>query len=65
MSEPIRIVIAVLIVLVLVGLFITSYLLNKKTPKPEGCQEITSSCSSCEISACSVRHEDYEGEKHV
>ena len=40
MGDEIRIVIAVLIVLVCVGLFIGTYILNKRTPKPEGCENL-------------------------
>ncbi len=37
----------------LVGLFIFSYLLNKKVPRPEKCdQEKINECSQCAIRSC-------------
>lgn len=47
------ILIAGAILLVSIGLFIGSYLLNKKTPKPEGCQETSKECGACGIVSCS------------
>lgn len=41
-------------VLFLVGIFISTYLLNKKTPKPEGCEDLISSagCRGCKQFSC-------------
>lgn len=38
---------------VLVGTYITGYLLNKKTPKPEGCEDLTADCEGCQLFDCS------------
>ena len=62
MGDEIRIVIAVLIVLVCVGLFIGTYILNKRTPKPEGCENIGSECEGCQITSCS-HHQNKNEEK--
>lgn len=48
----------------LVGLFILSYLLNKRVPKPEGCdQEKNPGCAQCPISSCSLHHINDEEKK--
>ena len=44
MNDTLRVVIAIGIIVVCVILFIGTYILNKRTPKPEGCQEIGSEC---------------------
>jgi hypothetical protein len=37
------------------------YSLNKKTPVPEGCENIKPECSACGIANCSLRSE-FQGE---
>lgn len=41
-----------IILVVLIGIFIFSYLLNKRTPKPEGCQNLDE-CEGCQLVSCS------------
>ena len=53
MGDSLKVLIAVLLVLFLVGLFVFSYLLNKRTPKPEGCQNIGEECEGCQVLMCS------------
>lgn len=54
MNDPvIRIIVAVLLVAFLVALFIFTFLLNKKTPKPEGCENIGEECEGCQMTSCS------------
>ena len=53
MNDTTRIIIAVGIVVVCVVLFIGTYVLNKRTPKPEGCEEVGSECEGCQITSCS------------
>ncbi len=38
----------------LIGVFIITYILNKKTPKPEGCEDIikTAGCAGCKQFSC-------------
>lgn len=38
--------------LILIAIFIGTYLLNKHTPKPEGCEDM-SECVGCNNIACS------------
>ena len=44
---------AILWMALLIGVYIASYLLNKKTPKPEGCEDLLSGCSGCNDISCS------------
>lgn len=44
----------------LIGLYILFYLLNKKTPKPEGCEHLEENCEGCQITSCSNRKEKIE-----
>jgi hypothetical protein len=50
---------AIVIGLALVGIFITTYLLNKNTPVPEGC-EPNPGCEGCQITSCVVRKDNKE-----
>lgn len=45
-------VIALIVLAVFAGIFVLSYVLNKRTPKPEGCDEIDESCLSCSNTLC-------------
>ncbi|MFA7561590.1 MAG: hypothetical protein WCY80_05755 [Candidatus Izemoplasmatales bacterium] len=47
------IVIAVGIIVVLITVYMLTYLLNEKTEKPEGCEDI--SCSGCKVDNCATR----------
>ena len=53
MDETTRTILAIVFMMVLVSLFIGTYVLNKRTPKPEGCEEIGSECEGCQITSCS------------
>lgn len=53
MNETTRIILAVVIIVVSVAIFIATYILNKRTPKPEGCEDVTSECEGCQITSCS------------
>lgn len=43
---------ALLVLVGLIGIFIASYLLNKNTKKPEGCENLKAECGSCPIHTC-------------
>lgn len=49
--------IAVFIAVVLLGIFILSYKLNKSMPKPDNCEEIDESCINCSNPLCRNRVE--------
>lgn len=53
MNDTTRIIIAAGIIVVCVVMFIGTYILNKKTPKPEGCEDVGSECEGCQITSCS------------
>lgn len=53
-----RYFIAFLIFAALVGLYITTYVLNQRTKKPEGTEHLTSGCSGCQIVSCGHRVEE-------
>ena len=52
-SKVTSIIMAVVIMTFMIGVFIGSYLLNKKTPKPEGCENLDENCEGCQITSCS------------
>ena len=52
MNEQTRALLAIVIIVVLVVLFIGTYVLNKRTPKPEGCEDLEAECETCPITTC-------------
>ena len=65
MNDTLRIIIGVVILAVCVSLFIFTYIINKRTPKPDGCEEIGSECEGCQMTSCShyiKKDENKEGE---
>jgi hypothetical protein len=46
-------IIPIVIILVVVGLYVLSFVMNEKTEKPEGCEDI--SCSGCKVDNCATR----------
>jgi len=48
----------------LLFLYIGLYIWNKKTPKPEGCQNITIGCDGCQLYDCTHNHVHKEGESN-
>ena len=48
----------------LVAIYIVLYLMNKKTPKPEGCEGLGADCDGCKESACTndPAHNQVKGE---
>ena len=58
MGQTGYLVLAIAILLVLLIVFIVSFILNKKTPVPKGCENIQISdenCSACQNSECALR----------
>ena len=47
-----KIVLAILFFALLVTIYIVLYLMNKKTPLPEGCENLKADCEGCEDYAC-------------
>lgn len=55
---------AAIIIIVLVVIFVFSYLLNKKTPKPDGCEDVEGTCEGCQILSCSHNPKNNEGKEN-
>lgn len=47
-----KIVLAILFFALLVTIYIVLYLMNKKTPLPEGCENLKANCEGCKDYAC-------------
>lgn len=52
MSTALKILLTVALVVVCVFLFVGTYLLNKNTKKPEGCDTGLENCDGCEMCGC-------------
>ena len=56
------------VVLVCIALFIGSFLLNKKTKKPDGYENLDETCSGCQLTQCShhpnQKQEENKGDKN-
>ena len=49
---PEQIIATIVIVGVLIAMFIVCFLLNRKTPKPKGCENLEVECETCPITTC-------------
>jgi hypothetical protein len=58
-----QILLSIGIVVICVLLFVGTYLLNKRTKKPDGCEDIEENCAGCAISTCSHHPENKKEEK--
>lgn len=47
-----QMILAILFFGLLVGIYIFLFLLNRKTPKPEGCEDLRPDCSACKDWSC-------------
>lgn len=48
----VRLILAVAFFAALVGLYIVLFLMNRRTPKPEGCENLKPDCSACKDYSC-------------
>lgn len=55
--------VAVILFVLLAAFAGVGYVLNKKTPVPEGCENLKENCEGCHISSCI--HHPSKGEKNV
>lgn len=53
-----KIIYAIGIVIVLIGIYVLGLTLNKNTPVPEGCENLKPECDSCGIQTCIVRNQN-------
>ena len=64
MNPTLAIIIAIGVVVFSVFLFIFTFVLNKRTPKPEGCENLGSECEGCQMTSCSHYKEKKENEEN-
>lgn len=59
-----RYLLAILVFGALVAIYIVLYLMNKKTPKPKGCEDLKADCDGCKDFACTNNpaHNQVKGE---
>ena len=58
-----ELIIAIIVLALLIGVFFTTYILNKKTPIPEECKDLkieASKCAACKNEMCSLRKKEEE-----
>jgi len=58
MSSTVALVLSIIIIAFFVIIFIVSFVINRRTPKPKGCEDIMISeenCSGCQIESCSIK----------
>lgn len=53
---------SIVVVIVCVFLFVGTYILNKRTKKPDGCIDTSQYCEGCSLTECS-HHPDKNKEK--
>lgn len=53
----------IIILGIVIILFVTTYVLNKRIPKPDGC-EISDKCASCTMTNCYVKKNETIGENN-
>ena len=57
-----KFVYALIVFAVVSVLFIVTYVLNKRTPKPENCKELPDECKSCKVEFCAIKNQKVEKE---
>ena len=58
MSQTLALVLSIILITFFVILFIVSFVINRRTPKPKGCEDILISdenCSGCQIESCAIK----------
>lgn len=58
-----NVILGILIAGALLGLTVWLTVLNKKTPVPEGCENLSPDCTACGIKTCAIRNQKTEGEQ--
>lgn len=58
-------IVALILFVVLTGIFVLTYVLNKRVPRPEGCEEIDESCLNCSNTLCKHRPKKDEEENDL
>jgi hypothetical protein len=58
MTQTGYLIIAIIIIAVLAATFIISFVINRRTPVPEGCENLKiteEGCANCQIEECAVK----------
>lgn len=58
MSQTTALVLSIILIATFVVIFIVSFVINRRTPKPKGCEDILISeenCSGCQITSCAIK----------
>ncbi len=58
MSKELAITLTIVIIVVLLAIFVTSFVLYRRTPAPKGCENLEPSeevCGSCKKAGCPIR----------
>ncbi len=58
MNQTGYLIISIVIIAALVATFIISFVINRKTPVPEGCENLKiteEGCANCQIEECAVK----------
>ncbi|MBN2504622.1 MAG: hypothetical protein JXB20_04690 [Bacilli bacterium] len=52
-----EIVIGVVLIVLVIGIYVITYVINEKTDVPEGCEDLTdfSACHGCTNSSCGIK----------
>ncbi len=61
---PNGIIPAIIIFVILFAIFIISYRLNKKVPRPDDCQELDENCINCQNPLCQFKQENEDKENN-
>ncbi len=58
MSQTVALVLSIILIAFFVVVFIVSFVINRRTPKPKGCEDIMISeenCSACHVESCAIK----------
>ncbi|MBR2809430.1 MAG: hypothetical protein IKE33_04310 [Erysipelotrichaceae bacterium] len=53
-----KVLYAIIVLLAMIGIYIFAYTKNRKTPVPEGCEELSENCAGCSVMLCPLRKEE-------
>ncbi len=51
-------IISILVVVALIAIFFITFIINRRTPVPKGCEDIkisSETCLACEVTGCSIK----------
>ena len=57
---PEQLIGTIIVLGLLIGAFLACFLLNRKTPKPKGCEDLEAECETCPIKSCLKNTSDKE-----